>query len=391
MNISIILFVLIIFIFLTFINSQISYDTISKNKILYINCNRGIKDEGILNIPIFSSNIDYKKDFKNIDLNSCFFNSSLNSYISSNLNIFSELQNFYLSFYIKLYEINTTTELPIITLLSLENQFGYDVISFYNASIYFYYSLDNYTVLNISDFSIEKWYYIGIKLTNKNVNFYINGESRINITIDYSYNVESKAFDYMFIGGNPIKESYFYGNIDEISIMNLTELSISSDKIYALYYKSVFCDEGYYYNISLKSCVPCCDKHCINCDDGSYCLVCHEKFFLNDKMDICICQKENCNQCDDNGVCIECASGFSLNEESNCVLNNCNEFPFCSSCSLDKCITCINKYKLNKNGDCKLPYKTITSLIICYIILVIFVWIVVFVFAKPKFFKIINK
>ena len=392
MNISLILFILIIFIFLTFIKSQISYETLSKNLILYINCNRGIKDEGIFNIPIYSSGVEYQKDFKNIELNSCFFNSTKESLILSDLNIFSELKNFFLSFYFKAYEINNTTELPIISLLSLENELDYDVISFFNTSIYFYFSLENYTVLNISDFSIDKWYYIGIKLIDKTVNFYINGESRINITLDYSYNIKSKTFDFMFIGANLIKDSYFYGNIDEISIMNLSEFSISDEQINAFYHKNVYCDEGgYYYNLSLKSCEPCCDRHCINCVEGSYCLVCHDKFYLNDKMDTCICQKENCIQCDDNGVCVECVSGFSLNEDSICVLNNCDEFPFCSSCSLDRCITCINKYKLNKNGDCKLPYKTITSLIICYIILVIFVWIVVFVFAKPKFFKIINK
>jgi len=390
MNISIILFILIIFIFLSFINSQITYETLTKNVILYINCNRGLKDEGLYQIPIFSSNIEYKTDFKNVELNSCFFNSSLYSFIGSDLSIFSHISNFFLSFYIKLYEINPTSELPIISLISLSNFIGYDIVTIVNTSIYFYYYIDKYTILNISDFSLDNWYYICIKINGKNISFYINGESRINITLNNTFNLDTKSLNYFFIGGNPLKDTYFYGIIDDIRIMNLTELSISDDQIYAFYYKG-FCNEGYYYNISLKSCQPCCDRHCINCDVGSYCLVCHEKFFLNDNMDICICQKENCNQCDDEGVCIECIPGFSLNDELNCVLNNCDEFPFCSICSLDKCITCMNKYKLYSNGECKLPSKAITSLIICYIILVIIVWIFIFVFAKPKFFKTINK
>ena len=390
MNISIFLFILLILIFLSFINSQISFESITKNVVFYLSCNRNLKDEGIYNIPIFSSNIEYHNDFKDEEYNSCYFNSSMNSFISSSTNIFQNISNFFLSFYFKVHVINTTTEIPLITVISLSTTINYDIITVFNKSLYFHYNLGEYAILNIDDFSAEKWYYICIKLIGGKVSVYLNGEPKLNIQLDNTIDLNTTSFNYIFIGGNPVKEVYYSGEMDEIRIMNLTDFTISDEQIYAYYYKG-FCDEGYYYNVSLKSCEACCDSHCINCDVGSYCLVCRDNFYLNDNMNMCICQKENCERCDDEGVCIECNKGFSLNEKLNCVLNDCNEFAFCTSCSLDECITCMNNYKLNKNGECSLPSKTITSLIICYIICVIIVWIFVFVLAKPKFFKTINK
>ena len=390
MNISIFLFIFIILLLLSLIKSQITYETLTKNMILYISCNWNVKDDGIFSIPVYSSNIDYENDFKNIELNSCFFTSAYKSFISANVTFFKNISDFYISFYIKPSEINTIEEFPLLTLISLTLNVDYDVVTLFNKSILYYYNLDEYSILPIDDFSLDNWYYISIKVVENNVNFYINGELKINVTLDNNINFDTISFNYLFIGGNPLKDLYYNGNIDEIRIVNLSDFKISDEQIYIYYHKN-FCDEGYYYNVSLNSCQPCYDRHCINCFDSLYCYVCHDNFYLNDNMTTCICQKENCNQCDDEGVCIECIPGFSLNEKLNCILNNCDEFSFCSTCSLDKCITCMNNYKLNKNGDCKLPSKTITSLIICYIIVVIIVWIGVFVFAKPKFFKTINK
>ena len=390
MNISIFLFVLIILIFLSFINSQITFESITKNVLFYLSCNRNLKDEGIYNIPIFSSSIDYQNDYKEYESNSCFFSSELNSFISSNISIFNNISDFFLSFYMKANFTNTTTEIPLITVISLSTFNDFDFITLFNKSIYFHYKIDKYAVLNIDDFSTEKWYYISIKLIGRKVSVYLNGESKLNIQLDNESELSFNSFDHIFIGGNPLKGVYYDGCMDEIRIMNLTDFIISDEQIYAYYYKG-FCDEGYYYNVSLKSCEPCCDSHCINCDVGSYCLVCRDNFYLNDNMNTCICQKENCEKCDDEGICIECNKGFSLDKKLNCVLNDCNEFPFCTSCSLEECITCMNNYELNKNGECILPSKTITSLIVCYIICVIIVWIIVFVLAKPKFFKTINK
>ena len=184
MNISIFLFALIILIFLSFINSQITFESITKNVLFYLSCNRNLKDEGIYNIPIFSSSIDYQNDYKEYEYNSCFFSSELNSFISSNINIFNNISDFFLSFYMKANFTNTTTEIPLITVISLSTVIDFDIITLFNKSIYFHYKIDKYAVLNIDDFSTEKWYYISIKLIGRKVSVYLNGESKLNIQLD---------------------------------------------------------------------------------------------------------------------------------------------------------------------------------------------------------------
>ena len=388
MNFS--LYLIIFIILLSSTKTQITYETLIKNVVLFIDCGRGIIDTSVNQIPVFSSNIDYKEDIQGNELNACFLNSTMNSYIVADITTFTNISNFFLSFFLKPYEIDETNEIPLISLISLTNSIFFDIVTLFNDTIHFYFALDGVASLKINDFSTEKWYYICIKVSDRNITFYLNGESKINLTLHEIVNLDTKAFKYFFIGGNPLLEKFYYCFIDDIRIMNLTEIQMTDDQIYA-FYKKLFCNEGYYYNISLESCKPCVDKYCINCDDGSYCLVCNNNFYLNDNMNMCLCQKENCKQCDDLGICVECIDGFSLNENLNCVLNNCDNFPFCSTCSKDKCIVCINKYKLNKNGKCILPSKAITFLIISYIIFVVIVWIGVFAFAKSKFFNIINK
>ncbi len=100
---------------LSFIKSQITYETLTKNMILYISCNRNVKDDGIFSIPVYSSNIDYENDFKNIELNSCYFNSNFKSFISANVTFFKNISDFCLSFYIKPSEMNQIEEFPLLT------------------------------------------------------------------------------------------------------------------------------------------------------------------------------------------------------------------------------------------------------------------------------------
>ncbi len=232
MNCSIFLFILTILLLLSFTKSQITYETITKNMILYVSCNRNVKDDGIFNIPIYSSNVDYQTDFKNKELNSCFFEPAYKSFISANITIFKNISDFYLSFYIKPFEINTIEEFPLITLVSLTNNIDYNIVTLFNKSILYYYNLDKYSILPIDNFSTNNWYYISIKVVENKVNFYINGELKINITLDYSINFDTLSFNFLFIGGNPLRDLYYNGNIDEIRIVNLTDFKISDEQIY---------------------------------------------------------------------------------------------------------------------------------------------------------------
>ena len=86
----------------------------------------------------------------------------------------------------------------------------------------------------IYDFSLDNWYYISIKVVENNVNFYINGELKINVTLDNNINFDTISFNYLFIGGNPLKDLYYNGNIDEIRIVNLSDFKISDEQIYIL-------------------------------------------------------------------------------------------------------------------------------------------------------------
>ena len=116
--------------------------------------------------------------------------------------------------------------------MSLTLNVDYDVVTLFNKSILYYYNLDEYSILPIDDFSLDNWYYISIKVVENNVNFYINGELKINVTLDNNINFDTISFNYLFIGGNPLKDLYYNGNIDEIRIVNLSDFKITDEQIY---------------------------------------------------------------------------------------------------------------------------------------------------------------
>ena len=144
------------------------------------------------------------------------------------------------------------------------------------------------------------------------------------------------------------------------------------------------CQKGFY--LLLFQCKPC-PSGCNECSSSKICTSCNEGYYLSESS----CNKcaVQCKICQDNGnKCTKCFDGYFLNnyqcKECDSSCKTCNASAYhCSSCnekyylssnntclechstcklcfSIDKCLSCINKYFLydNKCYECNLNCKT---------------------------------
>ena len=377
---------------------------------LNINCNQGMYDNGYLKKIIISNSVLFTTDVFNISNGACFFNPEKNNSLYTTTLNFPLLNETIITFFIKPSEFETEDdrykERPIISLIN-ENNY-YDLITMTKNSHLTInafkkiilteeeeYELDEDFIKGNNDYifdhelyeDLTTWTFILVSFINNTIKVYINGKE-LNNSQSYLNIINISLYEDLYIGGNPITGNYYSGLLDEINFYNMKNyfLNATDERISNLYNSSI-CKQGEYFNSTIEKCINCSIENCIHCYSDNYCIECASGFLFNKSDNECECQKDNCNECNSEGECISCFDGYHINERKNCEKNDCSNLDHCINCYTEEiCYQCNGKYEL-KNGKCKPFQKAIISVIVCYCIAVIVVWIIVIVVLRPRLMK----
>ena len=349
----------------------------------YLNCNKSIVDKSNNEVIILSNMVSFESDRKGVLNSACHFSSTLNNYLLTSSNSFPTLPSMLLSFWLKPSTIISTEE-ALFYFSSATNSNVDLLISLISNEIDITISSNSIIKYSSSLIQAQTWVFLSFIFTNSKITLYINGNRIVSSELTTLPSLSSLPNLYIgakiSIGGVPT--ALFSGEIDEISIYDISTIDPSDDNLLLLfnYYK---CDPEYQIEVN-NTCSHCSEifNNCSFCYNTTVCDTCQSGFYLNTSSLTCECSKDFCNQCDDMGNCITCKRGYKFNEKGNCEPYNCIKFDYCTKCNDEICIECISDYEVSK-GKCILPSKAITGVVIVYLLVVAIIWIFIAVIIRP--------
>lgn len=349
----------------------------------YLNCNKSIADKSNNEVIILSNMVSYEADKKGVLNSACHFSSILNNYLLVSTSTFPTLPSMLLSFWLKPSTILLTEE-ALFHFSSTTNSNFFLLISLISNEIDVKVSSESIIKYSSSLIQAQTWVFLSFIFIDSRITLYING-NRI-VSSEQTTLPSLSSLPNLYIGTKIVGDaptSLFSGEIDEISIYDISTIDPSDDSLVLLYnyYK---CEPDYQIEVN-NICSQCSEifSYCSSCYNSTVCDTCQNGFYINSSSLTCECSKDFCDKCDEMGNCVTCNEGYKFNEKGNCEPYNCNKFDYCMKCNDEVCIECINDYEVSK-GKCILPSKAITGVVIVYLIVIAIIWIFIVVIIRPK-------
>lgn len=382
--ISIILLYIIISL-CKFTSQSINDILTDSNLKFYLDCNRSISDSSPIRNIILSNMVSFDNDRNSVNNNACSFFSNLNNYLVMTNPILPNFDSMLLSFWMK-PRILPSSETALFYFTSIINSDLFLLISLTNNELSVKINSDSPIITYASSsIEVQLWTYISFTFKDSTISLSINGNHIVTSnTITFP---SIASIPNLYIGGRQKGTSsvdmLYSGALDEVTIYDISNISISYDNLTSLY--SYYSCSPLTQFINGTQCLNCNEQfnHCDICYNNTICDTCKMGFYLNVNTSECECSRDNCEECDDEGNCQNCTKGFHFNDKGNCEAYDCSSIEFCIKCENQTCIECTKDYEV-KSGKCSLYSKAITGVVIVYLLVIIIIWIIMVVVIRPK-------